>query len=364
MQGEEVYSLHRPIKVAKKESVILSFSEEDIRGVIMPHDDALMVTMTVANHAIGGILVDNGSSANILYWPALQQMGIDRDRIKPFGFPLVGFGKEQVYPAGIISLPLMVGTAPKVSTVMVDFLVVDRPSAYNAIIGRPGLNKLRAATSTYHLMMKFPTEEGVGEVKGNQLTARKCYNISMKKVLNSTTLTVASVFEAKGEPTEPLKEVVVGEGKVLQIRTCLTQEIREGLVDFLHRNMELFAWSHEDMLGISPKEIVHVLNVDLDMKLVRQKRRKFTPKRVEAIAVEVEKLLKAQFIGEVYYPDWLANVVLVKKSNEKWRMCLDFTDLNKACPKDNSLLLCIDALVDFTSRYELLSFMDTFSGYN
>ena len=75
---------------------------------------------------------------------------------------------------GIISLPLTAGTAPKVSTVMVDFLVVDRSSTYNAIIGRPGLNKLRAATLTYHFMIKFPTKEGVREVKGDQLTAMRC----------------------------------------------------------------------------------------------------------------------------------------------------------------------------------------------
>jgi hypothetical protein len=118
------------------------------------------------------------------------------------------------------------------------------------------------------------------------------------------------------------------------------------------------------MLGISPKEIVHVLNVDLDVKPVKQKIRKFAPERVEAITVEVEKLLKAQFIEQVYYPDWLSNVVLVKKSNGKWRICVDFTNLNKACPKDSFPLPRIDALVDSTSGYELLSFMDAFSGYN
>ena len=149
-------------------------------------------------------------------------MGNNRDRIKLFGSPFVGFGGEQVYPIGIISLPLTVGTAPKVSTVMVDFLVVDRPSAYNAIIGRPGLNKLRAATSTYHLMMKIPTEVGIGEVKGDQLAVRRCYNISMKKVSDPTTLLVASVTKVKGEPVKPLKKVIVGEGRVLQIETCLT----------------------------------------------------------------------------------------------------------------------------------------------
>ena len=117
-------------------------------------------------------------------------------------------------------------------------------------------------------MMKFPTEEGVGEVKGDQLAAKRCYNISMK-VSDPTTLPMASVTEIKGEPTEPLLEVIVGEGRVLQIGTCLTQEIREGLMDFLRRNLEVFAWSHEDMPGISSEVIVHVLNVDPDMKLVK-----------------------------------------------------------------------------------------------
>ena len=79
---------------------------------------------------------------------------------------------------------------------------------------------------------------------------------------------------------------------------------------------------------------------------------------------EIRKLLEADFIREVYYPNWLANVVMVKKANEKWRMCINFTDLNRACPKDNYPIPRIDTLVDSTARHELLSFMDTFSGYN
>jgi hypothetical protein len=298
----------------------------------MPHDDALVVTLTVANHGIHRILVDNGSSADILYWPAFQQMGIDRDRIKPFGSLLVGFGGV-VYPIRIIPLPVTAGTVPRLSTMILDFLVINRPSAYNAIVGRLALNKLRAATSTYHLMMKFPIEEGVGVVRGDQLVAMRCYNISMKKILNPTTLTMALVFEAKGELVEPLEEVSVGEGRVLQIGMCLTQDVQEGLVNFLRNNMEVFAWLHEDMLGINPEEIVHVLNADPDMKPVKQKRRKFAPERVEAITVEVEKHLKAQFIMEVYYPDWLANVVLVKNPTENGGCALTSLTSTKPVPK-------------------------------
>ena len=75
-------------------------------------------------------------------------------------------------------------------------------------------------------------------------------------------------------------------------------------------------------------------------------------------------MLLAGFICEVYYPEWLANVILVKKANGKWRMCVDFTDLNKACPKDSFPIPRVDLLVDSTSEHKLLAFMDAFSGYN
>ena len=99
-------------------------------------------------------------------------------------------------------------------------------------------------------------------------------------------------------------------------------------------------------------------------KPVHQKKRVFAPERDNAIKEEVQKLTTAQFIWEVYYPDWLANVVMVKKANGKWRMCVDFTDLNKACPKDSYPLSRIDQLVDSTAGHRLLSFMDAFSRYN
>ena len=99
-------------------------------------------------------------------------------------------------------------------------------------------------------------------------------------------------------------------------------------------------------------------------KPIRQKKRVFTPKRDNAIKEEVHKLVITEFVCEVYYPDWLTNVVMVKKSNGKWRTYVDFIDLNKVCPKDNHPLPRIDQLVDSTTGYQLLIFMDAFSGYN
>ena len=97
---------------------------------------------------------------------------------------------------------------------------------------------------------------------------------------------------------------------------------------------------------------------------IRQKKRVFAQERDKAIVKEVRKLLEADFIREIYYSNWLANVVMVKKANEKWRMCIDFMDLNRACPKDSYPLPRIDTLVDSTARHDLLSFMDAFLGYN
>ena len=128
--------------------------------------------------------------------------------------------------------------------------------------------------------------------------------------------------------------------------------------------MEVFAWKQEDMGGVDPAVITHRLNVNPSFKQVNQKRRSFAPERQKAINEEVGKLLQAKAIREVEYTEWLANVVLVKKANGKWRLCIDFTDINKVCPKDSFPLPRIDLIVDTTAVHELLSFMDAFSGYN
>ena len=106
--------------------------------------------------------------------------------------------------------------------------------------------------------------------------------------------------------------------------------------------------------------MVHRLNVSPSIPPVRQKKRVLVLERDRAIAEEVRKLQEANFIREVYYPDWLANVVIVKKASEKWRMCVDFTDLNKACPKDSYPLSRVDVFVDSIAQHQLLRFMDAF----
>ena len=175
------------------------------------------------------------------------------------------------------------------------------------------------------------------------------------------------IEEKEVNEMEALETVILAKdetAKTTRIGITLSPKMRAKLVQFLQENLDVFAWSHEDMPGIPTEVIQHKLNVNPERKPVQQRRKAFAPERDQAIRDEVARLLTAGVIREVYYPDWLANVVLVKKANEKWRTCVDFTDLNKACSKDNFPLPRIDQLVDSTVGHKLLTFMDAFSGYN
>jgi hypothetical protein len=108
----EVYSVQRPPKMRKYENQVISFSNEDLARVSFPHSDALMVTLAIANHSIHRVLVDTGSSADIIYKSAFELISIDQKELTPVRGPLIGFAGEQVLPIGAIELPVMAGTSP------------------------------------------------------------------------------------------------------------------------------------------------------------------------------------------------------------------------------------------------------------
>ena len=161
-------------------------------------------------------------------------------------------------------LTITVGTHPRQLTRQLDFLVVDCPSSYNVIIGRPTLNRWKATMSTYCLKVKFPTDNGVDEVKGDQILARECYQALAAKENHIW------MIEEKGEnKMEALETVALAEDettKTARIGTTLSPGMRTRLIQFLKENLDIFAWSHEDMPGISPKVIQHRLNVNPQRK--------------------------------------------------------------------------------------------------
>ena len=198
------------------------------------------------------------------------------------------------------------------------------------------------------------------------MAARECYIAMLEMEDHQQTMCIGEQ-RTTAESVEELEEITLDESRperMTRMGTLASLLIHQALAAFLRMNQDVFAWSHEDMPGVDPSVIAHRLNVNPTSSPIRQKKRVFAQEWDKAIAEEVRKLLEAGFIREVYYPDWLANVVMVKKSNGKWRMCVDFTNLNRACPKDSCPLPRIDTLVDSTARHELLSFTDSFSGYN
>ena len=105
-------------------------------------------------------------------------------------------------------------------------------------------------------------------------------------------------------------------------------------MEFLKENVDVFAWSTYEAPGVDPSFICHQLNVNPSITPKRQPPRRSSKEHVEVVRNKVTKLKQAGAIKEVFYPQWLANTVVVKKKTGKWRVCVDFTDLNKACPKD------------------------------
>ena len=130
-----------------------------------PHDDPLVIMLMIEGFNTRRILVDNYNSTDIIYLSAFQQLKVSLERLHPFDSPFVSFSGDKVYPKSIVTLTVTVEVYPKQLTCQLDFIVVDYPSSYNVIIGRPTLNHWKAAISTYCLKVKFPTENDVGEVK-------------------------------------------------------------------------------------------------------------------------------------------------------------------------------------------------------
>ena len=167
---------------------------------------------------------------------------------------------------------------------------------------------------------------------------------------------------AKEVKCEDLEKVAIGVDleKFFQVGSELPPQEKEELIGFLRENVDVFAWDAYEAPGVNLSFICHHLNVNPSVTPKKQPPRRPSKEHANAVRDEVMKLKKAGAIKEVFYPEWLANTVVVKKKSGKWRVCVDFTGLNKACPKDPFPMLRIDQLVDATVGHPRMSFMDAF----
>jgi hypothetical protein len=152
--------------------------------------------------------------------------------------------------------------------------------------------------------------------------------------------------------------------QTVTISEDLTPHDEERLLCCLSKNKDVFAWSALDLVRVSRSIIEHSLGIDPSVRPKKQRLRKMSDEKTEAAKAEVHRLLEAKFIEPIAYPTWLANVVMVQKKSNKWWMCIDFTSLNKACPKDNFPLPRIDKIVDSAAGCEVMSLLDCFFGYH
>ena len=261
----------------------ITFSDSNLEGCQHPHDDPLVIRAVVANKTIHRVLVDNGSSTNIIFAVAFDKMGIGRERLEPVNTHLRGFSGEKVLPLGSIQLVLTLGDPPCQATTTVRFLIVDAPSAYNVLLGRSSLNAIKAIPSAYHMVIKFPTTNEVGMVRGDQRVARECYSASMKKKavdnIYVDELNMRDEVSTRPEPSEELEPIQLDDHPehLAYVGSKLVEDLRSLFIRFLKQNKNVFMWKQEDMGGIDPAIITHKLSVSPSFKPVKQKRRSFAP---------------------------------------------------------------------------------------
>ncbi|GAA0161973.1 hypothetical protein LIER_18168 [Lithospermum erythrorhizon] len=385
-----IYAINQAPSV-KGDPVI--FTNEELIGIEFPHDDPLVIAPIIANFVVKRMLVDTGSSVDILYIGTFDKLQLQRSIIQPLSTPLTGFTGHSIRAMGIASLDLTMGTGLTSITIRTQFTIVDiQDQSYNGLIGRPTLAAIRAIVSPTHLKMKFPTPGGIGEMSGDQQKARRCYQTSVPPVngkpkgfqtkrARENHMEINSVEKEDGE-ANPYKEREGAEGampheeiiiipfkegnteRTFRIGSRLGQEHQRKLMTLIREFEDIFAWGPKDMPGVDPTLALHRLYVDPAARPVKQKKRLFSDKKNAAIREEVQALLQAQAIRELQFPEWVANVVLVKKPSGKWRMCTDFTNLNKTCPKDLYPLPCLGRLVDGSVGHEVFDFMDASKGYH
>jgi hypothetical protein len=372
IEGYNMLGVQGPFIKSKWSHIPITFSQEDLQLKDYPHNDAMVISCVIKGFLVHNVLVDTGSSADIIFAKAYRQMQEPEDKIHDATHPLCGFRGMQIAALGKITMSVTFGFVHNTRTEQVVFDIVDMEYPYNAIIGRGTLNAFEAILHPAYLCMKIPSEQGPIVVHGSQEAARKAEGnwIDSKAIHNIDGNEACEQYKYRREKAasaDQSKPMLLCEGiaeqKVL-LGSQLSEEQEKTLIRFLFNNKDVFAWSANDLCGVNRDVIEHSLHVDPSFRPRKQRLRKMSYDKAEGARNKVKRLLSAGVIREVKYPEWLANTVMVKKANGKWRMCIDFTDLNKSCPKDEFPLPRIDSLVDAAASLELMSLLDCYSGYH
>ncbi|GJV79015.1 hypothetical protein Tco_1514885 [Tanacetum coccineum] len=357
----------QPWQKVARQKIIQSFSPDpELLFPLLGEEDGtegpMIIEAEIGGHFIHPMYVDGGSSSEIMYKHCFKRLYPEvRNQMVPATTPLIGFSGEVIWPMGAdIAFFRMVGLelktspsqtsppqAPKKSWWPTELAQLVNGANIAASKNRGcgtlsfhmdefhGVRKIQAVPSMAHRMLKFPIPGGVLTLQSSRIIPLECMMVSGPKVQSLNVVqAMKERIKVAIHPEYPEQTIAIG--------LTLTEEGRKALCDLLRHNLDIFAWKPADKTGVLRHIAEHWLNVQEGYSPVRQRKRGQALERSKAIQEEVEKLVDASIMKEVYYHSWLSNPVMVKKHDDSWRMCVDFKDLNKACPKDGYSLPEID----------------------
>jgi len=251
----------------------------------------MVITIEIENYVVKKVLVDQGSSVDILYWATYQKLQLPDTAMVPYDEPIYGFSGEQVSTRGYIDLHTVFREGTQTKTIPIRFLIVDVPTSYNILLGRPSLNTLDAFVSTPHLAMKFPSPSGdILTIHYDQRLARECYMASLQPQLpiqqtnlierppgSSIALSDEDLDPRVGrdvrlEPVEETSPLELPNGLSINLGTGLNSDEHAIITPILINNTDLFAWSAADLPGVDPLVASHKLSIYKEARYVSQKK--------------------------------------------------------------------------------------------
>ncbi|GJR00157.1 reverse transcriptase domain-containing protein [Tanacetum coccineum] len=272
-------------------------------------------------------------------------------------------------PLGEVPLEITIGDSPYARTEILNFVIVRSNSPHNLLLGRTAMQRMGIVVSTIHGAIKIHTPRGIGTVFSTRESDKareeqKKLKGTPKKILKGILSCVDDKERIVVNKEYPEQTIIIGR----QLPTSFKMKLQ----DLLRANVDVFAWTYAHMMG-NPKTIMvggepfnteHRLNEFKHIESIKQKKRILAPERNKTMRKKVKELTKANILREVKYQTWMSNPIMVKKDDGRWKLCVDFTDINKACPKDHHPLPAIDQKVEILSMFQLKCFLDVYKGYH
>nr|GEW24549.1 reverse transcriptase domain-containing protein [Tanacetum cinerariifolium] len=314
-----------------KQKVTQSF--ERVKEIMFPPlaassgtEGPLVIEAKMGGHMIHRMYVDGGSSMEILYEHCFNLLQPEiKSQMVPVTTSLTGFSGETIWPLGQLRLLVIIGEANHSTRAWMNFMIVRSFSPYIGIIGRPRIRAIQAVPSTVHGMLKFPVEGGIVTIRSTVLIPTECTSVITSSAVSKEERTRPANFKVALHPDFPDQEVAIG--------GTLSDKGRTELCSILKKNLDIFTWKPSDMTGVPRSVAEHGSTSEKDTHLSGKR------KGVRTLNV-------------------------LRPYKQSWRMCVDFTDLNKACPQDCYPLSKIDWKVESLCGYPFNCFLDAYKGYH